>query len=320
MKKLNKILLLAVVLPFFLITGCKDDDPVPANENFVKLTEYLIANDLDLDNVLDGWITAAPTDPAEVDAFLNGYQVFDIRGIDDYNASHIQGAVHSSLETIIDDAANATKPILVACYTGQSAAHAVVALRLSGHPDAKVLKWGMSGWNNELTSPWADATGDLATDANWTTDATASLAEYDYPEWTTNSTDPAEILAERVKVLTDGGFKGIPAADVLANPDNYFINNYWAQADVDHYGHIKGAYRILPLTLKNDDFRHYDPNKTVVTYCWTGQTSSMVTAYLTVLGYNAKSLKFGTNAMIYSTLESHKFVTPLPVDLPLVTE
>jgi rhodanese-related sulfurtransferase len=59
-----------------------------------------------------------------------------------------------------------------------------------------------------------------------------------------------------------------------------------------------------------------DPSKEVVTYCWTGQTSSMITAYLSVLGYNTVSLKFGANGMIYDDLESHKFSTPA-VDLPL---
>ena len=65
--------------------------------------------------------------------------------------------------------------------------------------------------------------------------------------------------------------------------------------------------------------KNYDPEKTAVTYCWTGQTSSMVTAYLNVIGYNAVSLKFGANSMIYDNLESHQFVTPT-VSLPVVTE
>jgi rhodanese-related sulfurtransferase len=56
-------------------------------------------------------------------------------------------------------AASATKPILVVCYTGQSAGHAVVALRLSGYSDAKVLKWGMSGWRSDLAGPWEGNSG-----------------------------------------------------------------------------------------------------------------------------------------------------------------
>ena len=33
----------------------------------------------------------------------------------------------------------------------------------------------------------------------------------------------------------------------------------------------------------------------------------MVTAYLTVLGYDAYSLKFGVNSLIYSELAGHKW-------------
>ena len=104
-----------------------------------------------------------------------------------------------------------------------------------------------------------------------------------------------------------GGFKGINAIDVLTTPTNYFINNYWAEADVETYGHISVAYRINPLTLAGDEMRHLDPSQTVVTYCWTGQTSSIITAYLTVLGYDATSLKFGANGMIYDQLSGHKW-------------
>jgi rhodanese-related sulfurtransferase len=125
------------------------------------------------------------------------------------------------------------------------------------------------------------------------------------------------MLKTRVKYMLDNGFKGIPANDVLNDPTKYFINNYWAEGDVTHYGHINTAYRINPISIANGEIKNLDATKTIVTYCWTGQTSSMVTAYLNVIGYNALSLKFGTNCMIYSALTSHKFVTP-SVDLPVV--
>lgn len=40
-------------------------------------------------------------------------------------------------------------------------------------------------------------------------------------------------------------------------------------------------------------------DKSVVIYCYTGQTSAFTTAYLRILGYDAKSLLFGTNGMFY---------------------
>ncbi len=307
------------ILPLLFVMSCKDDDPAPADDNFSKLSTYLVENNLDLNNILDGWITAAPATVEDVSAFVGQYHIMDIRSATDFAAGHIQGAVNTSLGSIVADATGVTKPILVVCYTGQTAGHAVVALRLSGFTTAKVLKWGMSGWHSDTSGPWANNIGSIAVgNASWTMDATAPLMDYDYPTITSSATG-AELLAERVAAMTANGFQGVNASDVLASPTTYSINNYWAQTDVDHYGHIVSAVRNNPMTLAADNFKHNDPSKTVVTYCWTGQTSSMITAYLTVLGYNAKSLKFGSNTMIYSELESHKFAPPA-VDLPVVTD
>ncbi|MBN1650706.1 MAG: rhodanese-like domain-containing protein, partial [Bacteroidales bacterium] len=134
------------------------------------------------------------------------------------------------------------------------------------------------------------------------------------------STSGEGILAERVNYMLTNGFKGINAADVLTAPSSYFINNYWAAADVETYGHISGAYRVNPLTIEGGEINNLNPDKTIVTYCWTGQTSSMVTAYLNVLGYNASSLKFGTNSLIYDDLAaSHQWVSTESKDYPLVS-
>lgn len=318
-----KKLFYLLLIPALIFTSCKDEDePTPVDSPFSTMTEYMISNDLDLPNILDGWITGPPAE-ADLTTFLSTYTVLDVRGSEDYNAGHLDGAINSSLGTVLDDAAGSTKPILVVCYTGQSAGHAVVALRLSGYPDAKVLKWGMSGWGSTTSGPWSGNSGENGNNAvghsNWTTSATEAVQEFGAPTFTASSTDPAAILEERVEFMIGNGFQGVTSTDVLATPENYFINNYWAQTDVDHYGHIAGAYRIQPMSLATGEFENLDPDGTVVTYCWTGQTSSMITAYLTVLGYEAKSLKFGANNMIYSELESHKYVPP-SVDLPVVTE
>ena len=107
----------------------------------------MVDNDMDLPDILNGWIVGAP-DLAGVQSFIDTYDIIDIRGAQDFANGHIQGAVNSPLGNILTAAANTSKPILVVCYTGQSAGHAVVALRLSGYTDAKVLKFGMSGWRS----------------------------------------------------------------------------------------------------------------------------------------------------------------------------
>lgn len=317
-----KKLLVLTIAALFLATSCKkvEDDPVPGSSPYNTMTTYMVDNNLDLPDVLNGWIVGAPP-LADVQTFINTYYIIDIRSASDYAAGHIEGAVNSTLADILTTASNATKPILVVCYTGQSAGHAVVALRLSGYSDAKVLKFGMSSWRSDTAGPWEGASGPTNGIAaightNWVTTATAPLETFNDPDISGSGSGEA-ILAARVQNMLTNGFKGIANTAVLDNPTDYFINNYWAQADVDQYGHIASAYRISPLSLSVGEINNLDPGKTVVTYCWTGQTSSMITAYLNVLGYDATSLKFGANGMIYTDLVAHQYVSPT-VDLPIV--
>jgi len=319
MKKLTNYFLMLMIVPLLLLSGCKDDEtPTPVEKGtFNDLKEFLVKNTLDLPDILNGWIVSAEA----VHNNLGNYYIMDIRKPEDFANGHIEGAVNSSLANIVKDAQDVSKQIVVVCYTGQTAAHAVVALRLSGHSDAQVLKWGMSGWNPDFASPWNSNVGNTADEFpnSWTTDATATPETFSYPDWETNTTDPEAILKERVEEFLNNGFKGINSSDVLASPSDYFINNFWDQADVEKYGHIKGAYRIKPLSLAGGQFKNMDPDKKIVTYCWTGQTSSMITAYLNILGYDAISLKFGANSMIHDNLEAHKWGPGAIMDYEYVT-
>jgi rhodanese-related sulfurtransferase len=51
------------------------------------------------------------------------------------------------------------------------------------------------------------------------------------------------------------------------------------------------------------DLKTLPTDKTIVVYCYTGQTSANLAAYLRLVGYDAKSLKFGTNGMIFNKME-----------------
>ena len=117
------------------------------------------------------------------------------------------------------------------------------------------------------------------------------------------------------------GFKTASATDVVASPENYFINNYFSEADYLGFGHIKGAYRINPLLVGDGQVNFLDPDKTVITYCYTGQTSAAITAYLRVIGYDAKSLLFGMNKLYNSNSAwaSNKWSAGMSKNLPIVT-
>lgn len=327
MKKLIKLFVVFLMVPALVFVSCNksDDDNDNGNQPQVNayetLKQYLVQNNMDLDDIISANGKFITTADAINSKGVGDYFFVDIREQADFDAGHIDGAVHSTLGNILNTVEGATKPIIVVCYTGQTACHAVVALRLSGYMDAKALKWGMAGWNSQFANAWSSKTGDVAIgNANWIPAPGSITANttFSAPTFTSVYTTGSQILAERIDYMLNKGFQKVTNADVLGTPSNYFINNYWSQTDVETYGNITSAYRILPLTLESNQFANLDPSKTVVTYCWTGQTSSVVTAYLTIMGYEARSLLFGTNGMIYSNLSAdHQYHTPT-TDYPVV--
>lgn len=288
MKKFVFYSILIAFVASISFTGCKKTETDSETGNYTVLTDYLKSSNLDVSTLTTGFVMAAPED-----GNVSAKWVMDIRSATDFAAAHIEGAHNVAFADILTAAATADKPILVVCYTGQTACYATTLLRLYGFLDAQALKWGMSGWNTSLDK-WTANCKDLTTDANWTADVTAA-GTFSTPDWTSTTLDGATLLQERVEAAVAAGFKTAANTDVLANPSNYYVNNFFTDAHYTGFGHVKGAVRVSPLSL--DNMTSLDPDAKVVTYCYTGQTSAVITAYLNVLGYEAYSLTYGINGM-----------------------
>ncbi|MBE0423243.1 MAG: hypothetical protein IBX66_04830 [Lutibacter sp.] len=309
MKKLSLILIGLLLIPTLYLTSCDkgDDSAVNTTPAFTLLKDQMLANNLDINKIItspDGvsFVAGAPAE-ADLTAFLAKYYIIDIRSAADYGANHITGAKNVSFANILAEGPLAgAKPILVVCYTGQTACYATALLRMSGFKNTQALKWGMSGWNPTTAGSWNGKIGAEAAKghANWTYDSAPSNMVYTNPVISTLSTDGAAILKNRIEAVVAEGFKTVTGTDVLNAPNNYFVNNYFSAADYTAFGHIKNAYRINPLTLADNSYLGLDPSAKVVTYCYTGQTSAVITACLRVMGYYAYSLSFGVNGL-YNT-------------------
>lgn len=299
MKKFFIYTLMVAFVATFSFTSCKDEGTTGGEEAvaYETLTTYLKSIDMDINHVLksanDQKFVMFPAD-----GDLSSRYILDIRSDAAFAAGHIEGAHHIKFADLLTEAAKADKQIVVVCFTGQTACYGTSLLRLYGYEDAQALKWGMSGWNADFDS-WTGKCGDAkdANPENWTTSATAA-GSFDDPSWTSSNTDGAAILKERVEAAVAAGFKTASNADVMANPGNYYVNNYFSDGHYTGFGHVKDAVRVNPLMI--DDCSNLDPNGKVITYCYTGQTSAVLTAYLNVLGFDAYSLTFGMNGLNHS--------------------
>lgn len=336
MKKLSLYIVGLLILPALLLISCDRGEDISAENpiftpTFTVLKEYMLDNNLDINYILSGpngetkFVAGAPAE-ADLDAFLNKYTIFDIRTADAFGAGHIEGAINVAFGDILTEAAKAPKQILVVCYTGQTACYATSLLRLYGYSKTQSLKWGMSGWNPSTAGSWNNNTGDEAKGhSNWSYDAEPSISVYDDPEIASLSQDGSEILRQRVEDAVAAGFKTASGSDVLSNPANYFVNNYFSLTDYDGFGHIKEANRVKDeLKLDGDGYKGLDSDKSanLITYCYTGQTSAVMTAWLRVLGYDAYSMTFGMNGIYHSnpawTTNQWGVGSSVPKNLPLV--
>ncbi len=314
---IKRSLFFSVLLTFALVTGCQKD-PIPVNESQV-LVEYLESANSPL--MKDYVNTDMPSIIAasEVKTLNEAGQVYiiDIRSAADFATGHIANAHNVALADVLThvkslDLTPYTK-VAVVCYTGQTAGFAALLLRIMGYDKVFSMKWGMCSWHADFAGKWntAIANGN-AYASQFVTTATAKGPAGELPELTTGKTTGQEILEARVAAVLTEGFTpaSITAQAVFGNLTGNYIVNYWPVAHYD-ISHIPGAMQYEPkASIKlAADLKTLPTDKPVVVYCYSGQTSAFMAAYLRLLGYDAKSLLFGCNGMIYDIMVTNKLTT-----------
>lgn len=318
-RKLYFLLYLFIAATFvFFNTGCSDDEdpitPDPINETEVLLN-YLEANNDYIHNS-GGFTKSASdvntlrlTDPTKL-------YVIDIRDTTRFRQGHIEGAQRVDFANLYDhiksiNPSNYTM-VVIACYSGQTAAYATSLIRaLGGYNNVFSLKWGMSSWDSVFAQNYWLAKISNAYATNFvTTPSPSKNAKGTLPTvLATGKTTGPEILEERVKQLFAAGYTEatVSGQAVVQSPSTYYVMNYWTNALYLNPGHLDGAINydntLQPFKSAND-LLTIPTNKTSVLYCFTGQTSSYVGAYLRLLGYDVKSLTYGANSMIYDLMLS----------------
>jgi rhodanese-related sulfurtransferase len=313
MNELRKLFYLLLIIPImFVNTGCSDDDDedVVVNEAEV-LVKYL--EDAG-GNPIAGFPAMIKSSDVNTNVTTSAnHTVIDIRSAADFANGHITGAVNVSANDVLTyyeaNGLESKEVVTIACYSGQTAAWVTGLMRTAGYTNVKDMKWGMSSWNSTTSGSWVNSISN-AKASELVTTASPKAAAGDLPTLSTGKTEGSEIMRARVESVFAEGFGAakVSNADVFANLDDYYIVNYWS---TDHYnwGHIPGAMQYTPgADLDYDTFLNTLPtNKKIAVYCYTGQTSAHVAAYLRVLGYDAKSILFGVNAMAHDTMPGTVF-------------
>jgi rhodanese-related sulfurtransferase len=312
MKKIKFFFPVLILLFIVIFASCeKEEAEVKINESEV-LVQYLESAQSPLKK--DFVNTDMPTiiGASEVKTLMatNRVYIIDIRSAADFALGHIANAKNVVFSDLLSHVKGLTMAnydkVAIVCYTGQTAGFGASLLRLMGYDKVYSLKWGMCSWNSFFAGKWntAIAGGNAYASQMVKTDS-PKAAKGELPVLNTGKSTGQEILEARVAALLTEGFTpaSITNATVFGNISNYSIVNYWTVA---HYGigHISGAMQYTPKEAIKlaADLKTLPVGKSIAVYCYTGQTSAFLVAYLRLLGYDAKSILFGTNAMMYDTM------------------
>lgn len=218
--------------------------------------------------------------------------ILDTRRPGDYGKNHLKGAVNlpffdmsipGNLERIPDD-----KPVLVYCYSGQTAAQVTVLLNIAGKKARNV----QSGFNDaiakvdgyEVFLEQADRAlpeGPYAVDA----DVKKALIAYFKDKMDLDGTPFADfaVAPKTVKAIVD------------EKNDAYYILSIRRPSDHAN-GHIPMARNIAYGRGMEKRLVTLPRDKKIVVYCYSGQTSSQTIAVLRLMGYEAYSMTGGMTA------------------------
>ena len=242
--------------------------------------------------------------------------LIDIRSNEDFVKGHIKNAVNVKPSNIIEYLWKSAVPskldkIIIIDKNGNDAGYIAGILRLLNYRNIYSLKWGMAGWNKSFASPWLKATENDKTDIITNIPDSIGIAG-NFPYIKSCESTCIDALEKRSNDLLnkDMSENKISINELMLDPDKYYLIAYLPKEIYD-MGHIKGSIQYEPrISLVKDSILNTLPlDKTIVTYCYTGHHTAYLTAYLQLLGYNARNLEYGANSFMSSVMRSRGHAT-----------
>ena len=244
----------------------------------------------------------------------NNILVIDLRPDSEFSKGHIKGAVNIQFTGLPDFLEKNIKPfeydkLILVCEDGQVSSYTASLLRLMGYGNVFAMRWGMSSWNKDYAADgWLKGvSGKYESSLEVTVNEKPS--PFAMPELKTGMTSGESVADFRFNKLFSEGVGNIliSSDEVFKNPQHFFIINL-ERKDKYEDGHVPGAVRFKPeATLGfTGEMASIPFDRRVVVYCGTGHNSGFATAYLRLLGYDARTLKYGNNGFMHDKMVKQK--------------
>lgn len=331
-----KITVAALFISGLLVSCTRDVDSISGSKASTEKTLLL----LDWFEKTGNYINS-PEIPSIMDAQNvwamreENIQIIDLRTPEEFNEGHIELAVNVQAGNILDYFTNSIDPkafksIFLVCNDLNTSGYVCGVLRLLGYDNVSAIRFGMSGWDRSISEKFwlanisSHLVGKLETAANPKNKAGT------YPGIPSSGKNGFEVALERAAEVLKHDPKdfNITLKELLENPDAYYTICYWPEDKYISNGHLKGAIQYEPKNSlsRETQLSTLPLDKQIVVYCYSGQHSTYVAAYLRMLGYNARSLAYGANGFIHEVMArteprpTRTFTEKLIQNLPVVKQ
>ncbi|MBP2639479.1 MAG: sulfurtransferase [Firmicutes bacterium] len=293
-QRITSFVITLMLLLAFLVSGCGSqqtkapEKPAPAAIDNVAVTKEATW-DAYKKVVADVQGKTFPLDAVKAKELLTGneskYLIIDMRSPEDYAQGHIKGAVNLSGVQLADylDKLPTDKTLLLYCYTGQNCGLAMVPLKAYGYKAISISK----GFPAVQTAGFDLDTATVAfkpAENKAPADPKVAAALTGIKE---NYSAIAKQAAAKTLILKVSDAKAL----VDGSPDKYVYIDLRNAEDYEK-AKVKGAISA-PLADLQARIASFPKDKTLVLYCYSGQTAAMATAPLKAEGFKMVSISGG---------------------------
>lgn len=324
---------IALILGIFIScnrTNTSAKEAIPSAEKTMLLLNFFEKN---------GNYINSPEIPSIMDAQnvwamrQENIHIIDLRKPEDFRDAHIEHSVNLQSAEVLDYFLHSIDPasfksIFLVCYDLTISGYVTGVLRLMGYDNVFAIRFGMSGWDRSIAEKYWLAKISNRLVGKLETRLISMNSPGDYPKIASSANTGFEVALERaIAVLKHNPEEfNITIDEFLKNPDACYTICYWPEDKYLSTGHLPGAMQYEPKkSLSRDTYLNTLPlDKPIVIYCYSGQHSTFVAAYLRMLGYDARSLAYGANGFIHEVMAkteprpTRTFKENLIQNLPLV--
>ena len=239
------------------------------------------------------------------------------------------------IDYLIESEFSTFSPIVIVSSTGQKSAYVTTLLRLFGYRNVYSLNFGLGYWNQKYSLNWTTAKGNsqnlIYHRNNYEVAKINSFSDFPASKFDDEDLPLDAKVEKRIRQLLS---EQANEFDITVEEfEGYFDRKkrkydrckiiFYGEADIYHYvynyqinisdiGFYTGLYSVSNFfTLRPKGSQRFDEksinissnllslptNKLIFVYSVDGQESAAITAYLNVLGYEARTIRFGMYGM-----------------------